>query len=498
MGTGSQLKTNIPEFSVTELAQALKRTLEDNYGRVRVRGELSKVTRPSSGHLYTTLKDSDSVIDAVCWKGTVPRLSVKPEEGLEVICTGRMTTYAPRSSYQLVIESMELAGEGALLKMLEERRKKLAAEGLFDAARKKPIPFLPEIIGVVTSPTGSVIRDILHRLADRFPRRVLVWPVMVQGEGAARQVEQAIRGFNAIRPETGKRPQVVIVARGGGSLEDLMPFNEEAVVRAAAESTIPIISAIGHETDTTLIDFAADLRAPTPTGAAEMAVPVRLNLLAQVRDSEKRLINSTTRLLSENRHKVKSFEARLGTPERILELKIQKTDHIVHKMNLLFRESINLRATRLEKASLRLLHPQKLIHSKQESLGYLSNNIGKSFAHLLSKKEMLLAKKTAALAPPISQIRKGIDALEKWNASLTRAASLIIERKERTLQKASEKLELLSFEKILDRGFSVVFSEQGEIVRDVRTLAENDQVRIRFGKKGSARAKITGIEEPKD
>jgi len=495
MGTGSQLKTNIPEFSVTELAQALKRTLEDNYGRVRVRGELSKVTRPSSGHLYTTLKDSDSVIDAVCWKGTVPRLSVKPEEGLEVICTGRMTTYAPRSSYQLVIESMELAGEGALLKMLEERRKKLAAEGLFDAARKKPIPFLPEIIGVVTSPTGSVIRDILHRLADRFPRRVLVWPVIVQGEGAAAQVERAIRGFNAIRPETGQRPDVLIVARGGGSLEDLMPFNEEAVVRAAAESVIPIISAIGHETDTTLIDFAADLRAPTPTGAAEMAVPVRLNLLAQVRDDEKRLINSMTRLLSELRHKMKSFEARLGTPERILDLKIQKTDHIIHKMNVLFREFILLRSNRLEKGAVRLVHPQKLVESKRESLRFNAINMRTAFAHLLSRKETLLTRKSAALSPPLARIRSSGTLLEKSDRSLGSAARIVLERKERALEKASEKLELLSFENVLERGYAVVFSEEGKIMRDADALKVNQSVQIRLRKKTLIRAKITATEE---
>ncbi|MBK6895976.1 MAG: exodeoxyribonuclease VII large subunit [Alphaproteobacteria bacterium] len=498
MSTGSQPRTNIPEFSVTELAQSLKRTLEENYGRVRVRGELSKVTRPSSGHLYTTLKDSDSVIDAVCWKGTIPRLSIKPEEGLEVICTGRITTYAPRSSYQLVIESMELAGEGALLKMLEERRKKLAAEGLFDSALKKPIPFLPEIIGVVTSPTGAVIRDILHRLADRFPRRVLVWPVMVQGESAARQVEQAIRGFNALKPETGKRPDVLIIARGGGSLEDLMPFNEEAVVRAAAESAIPIISAIGHETDTTLIDFASDLRAPTPTGAAEMAVPVRLNLLAQVRDDEKRLINAVTRLLSENRHKINSYEARLGTPERILDLKIQKTDHIIHKMNVLFRESVNLRQSRLEKASVRLVHPQKLVDSKRESLRYASDNFGKTFTHLLSRKETLLTKKTASLIPPLGKITTGKSILEKWNMRLTSTAKLILERKERTLEKASEKLELLSFENILERGFAVVFSEEQTIIKDAQNLTQNQNVQIRFRKKGLARAKIIAAENLSD
>ncbi|MCB1681154.1 MAG: exodeoxyribonuclease VII large subunit [Alphaproteobacteria bacterium] len=498
MSTEKIPQSNVPEFSVSELAQALKRTLEENYGRVRVRGELSRISRPSSGHLYTSLKDNDSLIDAVCWKGTLSRLSVKPEEGLEVICTGRITTYAPRSSYQLVIESMELAGEGALLKMLEERRKKLAAEGLFDSERKKPIPFLPEIIGVVTSPTGSVIRDILHRLADRFPRHVLVWPVMVQGEGAAAQVEKAIRGFNAIKAKTGKKPDVLIIARGGGSLEDLMPFNEEAVVRAVAESEIPVISAIGHETDTTLIDYAADLRAPTPTGAAEKAVPVRLNLLAQVRDNEKRLINTMTRYLSENRHKLKNYEARLGSPARLLDQKIQKTDQLSQKMDILFRESLNLRLNRVSKASVRLIHPQKMLDSKRETLLYIGNTLHSSFRSFLTKKEAALIKKSAGLKPPAARINTGYMTLEKWSTRLSTAAILGLERKTLKLENAAAKLELLSFEKVLDRGFTVIFSDEGKIITDADKLKKDQDVQIRFRKKASAKAKILGTGTSED
>ena len=272
----SAMSTNVQELSVSELSRALKRTVEDAYSYVRVRGEISGFKKAGSGHLYMTLKDTDAVIDAVCWRGSASRLMTKPEDGLEVIATGRLTTYPGRSKYQIVIEQMEMAGEGALLKLLEERRKKLADEGLFDESRKQPIPFLPEVIGVVTSPTGAVIRDILHRLSDRFPRHVLLWPVLVQGEGAAAQVAAAIEGFNRIAPGGQvPRPDLLIVARGGGSLEDLWGFNEEIVVRAAAASEIPLISAVGHETDTTLIDFASDRRAPTPTAAAEMAVPVQ-------------------------------------------------------------------------------------------------------------------------------------------------------------------------------------------------------------------------------
>ena len=277
-------RVNIPEWTVSELAAALRKTVEDSYGFVRVRGEVTGYRGPhSSGHVYFALKDENAKIDAVIWRTAFARIRHKPEEGLEVIATGRLTTYPNRSSYQIVIESLEPAGVGALMALLEERKKKLAAEGLFDEARKQLLPYLPTVIGVITSPTGAVIRDILHRLSDRFPRHVLLWPVRVQGEGSAEEVAAAIRGFNALA-ETGRiaRPDLIIVARGGGSLEDLWSFNEEIVVRAAADSMIPLISAVGHETDITLIDFASDKRAPTPTAAAEMAVPVRLDLLAQV------------------------------------------------------------------------------------------------------------------------------------------------------------------------------------------------------------------------
>lgn len=274
---------NQPEYTVSELSGAVKRVIEGEFGLVRVRGEVGRVSRPASGHLYFDLKDDRSVIAAISWKGQVAKMQVRPEEGMEVIATGRMTTFPGQSKYQLIVEDVAPAGAGALMAMLEKRRAALAAEGLFDAGRKQPIPFLPGVIGVVTSPSGAVIRDILHRVRDRFPRHVLIWPVAVQGQACAAEVAAAIRGFNAIAPGGPvPRPDVIIVARGGGSLEDLWGFNEEIVVRAAAASRIPLISAVGHETDTTLIDYASDRRAPTPTAAAEMAVPVRLELLAAV------------------------------------------------------------------------------------------------------------------------------------------------------------------------------------------------------------------------
>ena len=313
-------RSNLPEYSVTEISALLKRTVEQNFSYVRVRGEISGFKRHSSGHCYLALKDEDAVLDAVIWRPNVARLAVKPEDGMEVVCTGRLTTYPGRSKYQLVIESVELAGIGALLKLLEARKAKLAAEGLFAEERKQKLPYLPEVIGVVTSPTGAVLRDILNRLDDRFPRRVLVWPVAVQGEGAALQVAAAIAGFNALKPDGAvPRPDLLIVARGGGSLEDLMAFNEEVVVRAAAASEIPLISAVGHETDTTLIDYASDRRAPTPSAAAEMAVPVRLELMAEIAAKATRLARGASRCSGRATHRACRPRARLarsGEPHR--------------------------------------------------------------------------------------------------------------------------------------------------------------------------------------
>src|SRR5712664_602984 len=315
-----QPRLNIPEWTVSELSAALKKTVEDAFGYVRVRGEISGYRGPqASGHCYFALKDEGAKIEAVIWRTAFARMRLKPEEGLEVFVTGRLTTYPGRSKYQIVIETLEPAGLGALMALLEERKKKLAAEGLFDAARKQLLPFLPERIGVVTSPTGAVIRDILHRLADRFPRHVLVWPVRVQGDGSAEQVAAAIRGFNAL-PGLGPiaRPDLIIVARGGGSLEDLWSFNEEIVVRAAAESLIPLISAVGHETDITLIDFAADVRAPTPTAAAEMAVPVRAELLLRTGSLASRSLACWQRGQEARRTELRSAARALPTADDLL------------------------------------------------------------------------------------------------------------------------------------------------------------------------------------
>src|ERR1700760_2624614 len=319
---------NAPEFPVSELSAGQKRPVEDAYGHVRVRGESSGFRGPhSSGHCYFALKDENAKIEAVIWKGVHYRMLFKPQEGLEVIATGKLTTYPNSSKYQIVIDALEPAGIGALMALMEERKKKLAAEGLFDAARKQELPWLPEVIGVVTSPTGAVIRDILHRLEDRFPRRVLVWPVKVQGEGSAEQVAAASRGFNAL-PEQGRipRPDVLIVARGGGSLEDLWSFNEEIVVRAAAESMIPLISAVGHETDITLIDFVADKRAPTPTAAAEMAVPVKSDLVAEVESFARRVFVHGQRGQESRRNELRAAARALPAATELLAIPRQRLD----------------------------------------------------------------------------------------------------------------------------------------------------------------------------
>jgi exodeoxyribonuclease VII large subunit len=315
---------NAGAVSVGELSQRLKRMVEGEFGHVRIRGEISGYKRVASGHAYLALKDESAVIDGVIWKGQANLIAFRPEDGVEVIATGRLTTYPGRSKYQIVIERMELAGAGALMALLEKRRAALAAEGLFDAARKRPLPYLPRTIGVVTSPTGAVIRDILHRLEDRFPSHVLVWPVKVQGDGAAEEVAAAVRGFSAM-PE-GERPDLVIVARGGGSIEDLWAFNEEVVVRAVAASLIPTISAVGHETDTTLCDHAADRRAPTPTAAAEMAVPVIADLRLTVASHGQRIERCARRYVERGRERLTACARLMPTRDRLLGPQRQRVD----------------------------------------------------------------------------------------------------------------------------------------------------------------------------
>ena len=438
-----------PEWTVSELSLRLKRTIEEGFSFVRVRGEISKVTVAKSGHLYTALKDADACLDAICWKGNLARLGLKPEEGMEVVCTGRLTTYPGRSNYQLIIETMELAGQGALLKMLEERKKKLAAEGLFDPARKKPIPFLPNVIGVVTSPTGAVIRDIMHRLNERFPRRVLLWPVMVQGQGAAAQVAAAIAGFNSIPEGSPDRPDVLIVARGGGSLEDLMPFNDEIVVRAAAASKIPLISAVGHETDTTLIDYASDLRAPTPTAAAEKAVPVRAEIRAWVLEQQKRLYVSVYRLVKQHATHLQGLGRGLGDPRRLLENAMQRLDHLSGRLDQGLQVWLDRKTARVRELA------------------------AKISVHALKRR-----------------IDDGARQLKNFAERLVNTEAKILRDRQQKLANLSALLESLSFKKVLERGYAVVRDASGGVVSSAAQAAAAGNVLIQF-KDGEAEANIT-------
>ncbi|WP_150290190.1 exodeoxyribonuclease VII large subunit [Sphingobium estronivorans] len=365
---------NAPPLSVSELSAMLKRTVEDRFGHVRLRGEISGFKRAGSGHIYLCLKDDNAVIDGVMWKGGAARLPFAPQDGVEVIATGKLTTYPGRSKYQMVIERMELAGEGALMALLEKLKQKLAAEGLFDRDRKRRLPFMPRVIGVVTSPTGAVIRDILHRLEDRCPTQVLLWPVLVQGQGAAEQIARAVHGFSAMRPGGPlPRPDLVIVARGGGSIEDLWSFNEEIVVRAVAECSIPIISAVGHETDTTLCDYAADMRAPTPTAAAEMAVPVRAELLAMLTEQGLRMDRAVRRGAGQARERLEMQMRLMPTPDTLLAPQRQRLDQLSEGMASGLRHRVADARAHLGQASgaLRPALLQHYVSRAKERVGHL-------------------------------------------------------------------------------------------------------------------------------
>ncbi len=484
--SAAQSGSNLTEFSVSEISFAVKRTLESSFDRVRVRGEISGFKRAASGHLYMALKDDKAVLDGVCWKGVAGRLGLRPEDGMEVVATGRITSYPGRSKYQIVIESMELAGEGALLKLLEERRKKLAAEGLFAEERKQALPFLPEVIGVVTSPTGAVIRDILHRLADRFPRRVLVWPVLVQGDGAAQQVADAIAGFNALAPDgTVPRPDLLIVARGGGSLEDLWAFNEEVVVRAAAASRIPLISAVGHETDTTLIDHASDRRAPTPTAAAEIAVPLRRELLGQVSELDRRLLTGMGRLLDERRTLLEGYARGLPDPRRLVEDMAQRLDERGERLSLAMGNRLQAGRTELGQLAASLPHPRQQLSLCRERLAAVDARWPGLGARILERPQVLFDR---------------LDAPRRLSASAQR----ILMESGQALQALDRVLESLSYRKVLERGFAVVHRGDG-LVTKAAAVDRGDALQVEFADgqvavtvDGTTTAKARGAKKNKE
>ena len=433
--------TNNPVYSVSEFSHVIKKLVETNFSYVRIRGEISRPSFPGSGHVYFTLKDTEGTIAAIIWKYTLPRLSIKPEEGIEVICTGKVTTFSGQSKYQIIVESMEVAGEGALLKMLEERRKKLLKEGLFDQELKKPIPYLPKIIGVITSRSGAVIKDILHRLSDRFPSHVYLWPVAVQGEDSARQISNAIDRFNQLTDNTSiKKPDLLIVARGGGSLEDLWSFNEEIVVRSVYKSSIPVISAVGHETDTTLIDFVSDLRAPTPTAAAEKAVPVRDELISRIDELNLRIKSSFNNKLYANKDRINYLIKLLGKPDKIFENKTQKLDFIYKDFENLFKDIFVEKKNKIIQYAQCLLPPKILI------------------SNLVSKQQLLETKFKNYLEN-------------------------IINSKETKLNSLEQLLEASSFNRVLERGFSLIMNNKGKPIKLSSEAPKNMNVKIKFSDK---------------
>ncbi len=488
---------NLTPYSVGELARAVKRTIEGAYGLVRVRGELLRVKRHTSGHIYLCLKDDDAVIDGVVWRGNAGRLGMIPEDGVEVICTGRVTTYPARSSYQIVIESMELAGQGALLKLIEERRKKLAAEGLFDADRKRPLPSLPGVIGVVTSPTGAVIRDILHRLADRFPRDVLVWPVSVQGANAASEVAAAIAGFNAL-PTTGwpRRPDVLIVARGGGAIEDLMAFNEEIVVRAVAASTIPLISAVGHETDTTLIDFASDRRAPTPTAAAEFAVPVRLQLLARVEEQSSRLLFQVERAIEFKRSGLQALERGLGNPRHAIEAHAQRLDGLDERLDGAWRNYAERRVQAVATWGARLRHPLQQIQDAQRHLEGLDERLNGAWRNYVERRVQGAATLSSRLRHPLQQIQDAKRQLEVQGRALDAGFKRSVDAAQARYQRLADLLESYSYRGVLKRGFVLVTDNAGHAVGSAKGAKPGEGIELEFHD-GRVAARVDGEGAPK-
>lgn len=451
---------NVPFITVGELSGAIKRTLEGAFDYVRVRGEISRPSFPGSGHVYFTLKDDTHNLGAVIWKGVAASLDVRPEEGLEVIATGKVTSFSGQSKYQLNVRSLEIAGEGALLKLLEERRRTLEKEGLFAVERKQPLPTFPKVIGIVTSPTGAVIQDILHRLRERFGCHVLVWPVLVQGQGAAGQVAAAIDGFNALSGQDGvARPDLLIVARGGGSLEDLMAFNEEEVVRAAARSQIPLISSIGHETDTTLLDFVADKRAPTPTAAAEMATPVKAELQAKLTEWGMRQSSAVERRIE---------------------------------------QAANL----LRTAERGLLHPVEKLNAQGQALDYAHNRLVRLTEAKLLRQEAALSQMAGRLIPPAQQLAKMAGRFEVASNRLESAASARLEAQTARLATASRLLEASSFTKVLERGFALIRDTDGKAIRSIASLPAGTQVSLRLVD-GQTEAQILGgigepFKKPKD
>ncbi|CUX83464.1 MAG: exodeoxyribonuclease VII large subunit XseA [Roseibaca calidilacus] len=479
-----EMPGNTPEFTVSDLSGAVKRTLEGEFGRVRVRGEVGRVVIARTGHMYFDLKDDRAVIAGVSWKGQVARMTVRPEEGMEVIATGRLTTFAPQSKYQLQVESIEPAGAGALMAMLDARRKALAAEGLFDAARKRRLPYLPRVVGVVTSPQGAVIRDILHRLRDRFGVHVLVWPVAVQGQACAPQVARAIEGFNAL-PKGGPipRPDVLIVARGGGSIEDLWGFNEEIVVRAAAASEIPLISAVGHETDTTLIDHASDQRAPTPTAAAEIAVPVHADLVAHLSNLNARLVRGGAQSVALRRQRLRDLGRALPRPEALLAPALQRFDQWAERVPGSLRAALQSKRQDL-RGTAAGLRPTALVAQIDRGRDRLVAQATRADRALLARQDGCAAQlgRAARLRPEVllTQIAGGRERLHTQATRADRAATARLEALGTRLSSLERLRQSLGYPATLQRGYAVVREEGGGVVTSATRAGQAGTLKVEF------------------
>lgn len=465
---GSGGTSNVTEFSVSQISGQLKRLVEDTFGRVRIRGEIAGYRGPhSSGHMYFALKDDKARIEAVIWRGVAGRLKHRPEEGMEVVATGKLTTYPGSSKYQIVIDQIEPAGAGALMALLEERKKKLEAEGLFAEARKRPLPYLPLVVGVITSPTGAVIRDILHRISDRFPLHVLVWPVRVQGETTGTEVANAINGFNVLEPASAlPRPDVIIVARGGGSVEDLWGFNDEVVVRAVAKSAIPLVSAVGHETDWTLIDLAADIRAPTPTGAAEFVVPVKGELEAHLATLAARLGSALSRFMENRRTALRAAARGLPSPDSLFALQNQHIDAIALRLDRGLVSAVQAKSAQLGRTAGRLgpsLLSVPIRHNHQKLAFAASRLAGAQTSRIEAKRSQLqrLRLNPVLLNVPMREAKRKFDQSSHALANQRRAG---MERFSGRLQQAARLLSSYSHEKTLERGFALVRDGKGAVI----------------------------------
>ncbi|WP_421981545.1 exodeoxyribonuclease VII large subunit [Roseibium sp.] len=496
----SETPSNVAEFSVSEISFSIKRTMEDTFGYVRVRGELGRISRPGSGHIYLDLKDDRAVLSGVIWRGVASKLKIQPEQGLEVIATGKITTFPGQSKYQMVIDALEPAGAGALMALLEERKKKLAAEGLFAEERKRPLPPMPRVIGVVTSPTGAVIRDILHRIADRFPLHVLVWPVRVQGETSGAEVANGIRGFNAFEDGGAlPRPDVLIVARGGGSIEDLWGFNEEAVVRAAADSAIPLISAVGHETDWTLIDLAADMRAPTPTGAAEIAVPVKADLMAMVDDRSRRLNSGLVRFVTGRRTELRAASAALPAPQDLLALPRQKFDSLASGLERALIVSTRNHRSGFEGLASRLspLLLSRLSTKARQDLEQAADRQQRALSVAIGQKRQAFEAQAVRLTPArlSQQTTLGRERMAGLSERLDRAYLARVSQEKSKLDGLQKLLKSLSYKDVLARGYAVVRDESGHPVRSAAAVAPGALLAIELA--DGRVAAIAGEEEAK-